>query len=346
MNGRFVCTFAAMSAVKKILLIRFSSIGDIVLTSPVIRSVRNHLPEVEMHVLTKSKYAELFAHNPYINKVHPLGTSLAEVINDLKRERFDFVADLHCNIRSMRVRAALRTPSAGFPKLNLKKYLLVRFKYDTMPKLHVVDRYFEAVRPLGVTNDGLGLDFFTGNIGLPDHAPAWLSQGFVAVVIGGQHNTKIMPADKVARVIELLGLPVVLLGGSSDAKRAATIVELASQSTVWNASGKLSLMESAKVLKAASAVLTNDTGLMHIAAAYHKPIVSVWGNTVPALGMWPYMPEYESLSVIIENKALSCRPCSKIGFDRCPKGHFKCMNTLNEEMIARELLRLVEQVIV
>lgn len=332
-----------MRVVKKILLIRFSSIGDIVLTSAVVRCIKNQLPDVELHVLTKKQNHLLFSNNPHVNKVHLLDKSMAEVIKALKSEQFDFVADLHNNLRSHRVRQALGIPSAGFPKLNLKKYLLVRFKWNLMPELHVVDRYFEAVKPLGVVNDGEGLDFYSGDAVLPSNAPYWIGKPFVAVVIGGQHNTKILPALKVAEVIKKLDIPVVLLGGPSDAERAESVVNKVFDSKIiWNACGRLSLMESALVIKQSAVVLSNDTGLMHIAAAYRKPVVSVWGNTVPALGMWPYMPGEESKSVIVENSALKCRPCSKIGFDRCPKGHFDCMNSLGEANIAGEVLRLVK----
>lgn len=331
-----------MRVVKKILLIRFSSIGDIVLTSPVVRCIKNQLPDVELHVLTKKQNHLLFSNNPHVNKLHLLDKSLAEVMKALKSERFDFVADLHNNLRSHRVRKALCIPSAGFPKLNLKKYLLVRFKWNMMPDLHVVDRYFEAVKPLGVVNDAQGLEFYSGDTVLPANAPDWIGKPFVAVVIGGQHTTKILPAPKVAEVIKKLDIPVALLGGPSDADRAESVVNHVDSKTVWNACGRLNLMESALVIKHSAVVLTNDTGLMHIAAAYRKPVVSVWGNTVPALGMWPYMPGEESQSVIVENSALKCRPCSKIGFDRCPKGHFDCMNSLSEAHIADELLRLVK----
>ncbi len=329
-----------MRAVKKILLIRFSSIGDIVLTSPVIRCLKKQLLGVELHVLTKKQNQLLYGNNPFVDKVHVFDKNLADVIEDLKNQKFDFVADLHNNLRSHRVRLALGVRSAGFPKLNLKKYLLVRFKWNLMTDIHVVDRYFEAVKPLGVVNDGLGLDFFAGDAVLPSDVPNWIKKTYVAVVVGGQHNTKILPAPKVAEVIKKLDIPVALLGGPSDAERAESVVNHIDSKTVWNACGRLNLMESALIIKNSAVVLSNDTGLMHIAAAFRKPVVSVWGNTVPALGMWPYMPGEESKSIIVENSTLKCRPCSKIGYDSCPKGHFNCMNSLSDKHIAEEILRL------
>ena len=326
---------------KKILVIRFSSIGDIVLTSPVIRCLAAQLPGTEVHVLTRKANEGLFKTNPSVKKTFVYDKKLSEVIDLLRNENYDHIVDLHKNIRSFRVRFALRKPAGSFPKLNIQKYLLVRFKIKLMPEIHIVDRYFEAVKPLGVMNDGKGLDYFYSS---PNQLNAGklisgLQNGYYAIVIGGKHTTKIFPAEKVIEVCRLLDKPVVLLGGKEDESRGKMIAD-SLKTNVFDVCGKLSLDESAEVLKHASAVLTNDTGLMHIAAAMHKPIVSVWGNTVPELGMYPYLPGEPQKSVIIENKEISCRPCSKIGFDACPKGHFDCMMTLSCKEIADKLMAI------
>jgi ADP-heptose:LPS heptosyltransferase len=308
---------------KKILVIRFSSIGDIVLTSPVIRCLKQQLPEVEVHVLTKESNRQLFDSNPYINKVYSFSEkrSLSEVTALLKKEKYDFVVDLHKNLRSFRVKRALSVRSKSFPKLNFQKYLLVQFNWNIMPEIHIVDRYFEAVKPLGVKNDHEGLDFFIPKHEVfdPESLPIIFRNGYYAVVLGGQHKTKIFPAEKVIEVARNLEKPIVLLGGPEDAERGEKIV-LSLGEKALNKCGKLSLFQSALIVKNALSVLTNDTGLMHIAAAFRKNTVSVWGNTVPELGMYPYMPGDEKRSVIIEIKPLKCRPCSKIGFKECPKG--------------------------
>ncbi|MBS4061599.1 MAG: glycosyltransferase family 9 protein [Bacteroidetes bacterium] len=326
---------------KKILVIRFSSIGDIVLTSPVIRCLKQQLPEVEVHVLTKESNRQLFDSNPHINKVYSFSEkrSLSEVTALLKKEKYDFVVDLHKNLRSFRVKRALSVWSKSFPKLNFRKYLLVQFKWNIMPEIHIVDRYFEAVKPLGVKNDHEGLDFFIPKHEVfdPESLPLLFRNGYHAVVLGGQHKTKIFPAEKVIEVAQYLEKPIVLLGGPEDAERGEKIV-LSLGEKALNKCGKLSLFQSALIVKNALSVLTNDTGLMHIAAAFRKNTVSVWGNTVPELGMYPYMPGDEKRSVIIEIKPLKCRPCSKIGFKECPKGHFKCMNDHYSKKIAQELL--------
>ena len=323
---------------KKILIIRFSSIGDIVLTTPVIRCLRKQYPEAELHVLTKSSYQQIYAANPNINKVYEIQDDLKTVIPMLKEENYDFVVDLHKNWRSLKVRLALHRPSSSFPKLDFRKFLYTKLKIGTMPTVHIVDRYFKAVERLGVHNDGQGLDFFIGegDVMHYEDLPEEFREGFVAIVIGGQHATKILPAEKVVEVCRALAFPVVLVGGPEDFARGESIVQMVGKN-VGNSCGRLSLGQSASLLQLADAVLTNDTGMMHIAAALHAPIVSVWGNTVPEFGMYPYLPQGMKPAVIVENKNLSCRPCDKLGFRQCPKGHFKCMRDLDSQYIARKI---------
>lgn len=323
---------------KKILIIRFSSIGDIVLTTPVIRCLRKQYPEAELHVLTKSSYQQIYAANPNINKVYEIQDDLKTVIPMLKEENYDFVVDLHKNWRSLKVRLALHRPSSSFPKLDFRKFLYTKLKIGTMPTVHIVDRYFKAVERLGVHNDGQGLDFFIGegDVMHYEDLPEEFREGFVAIVIGGQHVTKILPAEKVVEVCRALAFPVVLVGGPEDFARGESIVQMVGKN-VGNSCGRLSLGQSASLLQLADAVLTNDTGMMHIAAALHAPIVSVWGNTVPEFGMYPYLPQGMKPAVIVENKNLSCRPCDKLGFRQCPKGHFKCMRDLDSQYIARKI---------
>lgn len=321
---------------KKILIIRLSSIGDIVLTTPVVRCIKQQVPGCELHFLTKAKFADVLKYNPYIDKLILLGDSLSETISDLRAERYDFIVDLHKNIRSLLIRLSLRVPSASFNKLNFKKFLLTKFHIDRMPKVHIVDRYFAAAKRLNVENDGQGLDFFFSdeekNTNLP--LPEAFRSNYVAIAVGAQHFTKIYPAEKVGELCRMLyPNKVVLIGGKTDIERGKQIVAM-SQGNVINACGQLSLRQSALVLWRSDVVIANDTGMMHIAAALRKPVVSIWGGTVPQFGMYPYMPKgLEYLSQIIENKQIKCRPCHKLGREKCPKGHFKCMNEINVNQI-------------
>ncbi|MBN2615989.1 MAG: glycosyltransferase family 9 protein [Bacteroidales bacterium] len=326
---------------KKILLIRFSSIGDIVLVSPVIRALKTQL-DCELHILTKKKSHQLYDHNPYVDHIHIIEKSASEIIPELKKERYDFVVDLQKNLRSLRVKRGLKAPYASFPKLNVKKWLLVQWKMNVLPEVHIVDRYFDAVKSLGIHNDGQGLDYFIPEEDFVDlnEFPPLKAKAYVGFVIGGQHKTKMLPPEKAARIISRLPWPVVLLGGPEDKENGEQIRNLSDHHHVFNSCGQFSLHQSASLVKQAGLIISNDTGLMHIAAAFQKPVISLWGNTVPELGMTPYEPQTPERVVISEVKGLSCRPCSKIGYDKCPKGHFKCMMNQDEEFIVKEAKRL------
>jgi len=314
----------------KLLILRFSSIGDIVLTTPVVRCLKKQLG-AEVHFLTKSSFTGILEPNPYIDKVFSFQKEISpKLVAQLKNEGYDEVIDLHHNLRSLRLKRSLGIPSHSFDKLNWEKWLLVNFKIDRMPKTHIVDRYLATIRHLGVFNDGAGLDYFIpeteslAQIELP-------AEPFTAFAIGATHATKRLPEEKILEICQRSTLPVVLLGGKTEQEAGERIAQAFPH--VHNLCGRLSLHQSAAVLRACSKVITHDTGLMHIAAALRKPILSVWGSTVPKLGMWPLYPTGMDLNTSIEVAGLKCRPCSKIGFDRCPKGHFNCMHQIAVDQI-------------
>ena len=325
----------------KFLIIRFSSIGDIVLTTPVIRCLKLQVPDAEIHFLTKHSFASILQANPYIDKVISIDKSVAEILPELKKVGYDFIVDLHHNLRSKKVITSLKKSSASFPKLNFKKWLLVHFKVNKLPNIHIVDRYFAAVARLGVKNDLQGLDFFIPDSNSFDtlKIPQEFKSNYVALVIGAQHFTKRMPNAKLIELCKHIKQPVILIGGKEDAANAEEI-NSACQHKIFNACGKFSLFESALLIKNAAVVITHDTGMMHIAAAFHKKIISLWGNTVPEFGMYPYIPSEPENNVSFEVLGLSCRPCSKIGKRSCPKGHFNCMNQQDITAIAKHLYAL------
>jgi ADP-heptose:LPS heptosyltransferase len=320
----------------KILIIRFSSIGDIVLTSPVIRCLRKKFPDAEIHYLTKAVFHPMLAANPYINKFHFLESDLAPVIENLQSEKFDIVIDLHKNIRSLRVKQALEARSYTFDKLNFKKWLIVNLKIDSLPDKHIVDRYFEALAELGVQNDGQGLEYFISEQETQSFSLPMQKNSYIAFAIGAKHNTKKLPDHKIAAICEAAGKHIVLLGGKEEFEAGERMNKLYPEKIINNC-GKLNINESAYVIKNAGCVISHDTGMMHIAAAFKKPVISIWGSTVPQFGMYPYYgernAEAQKHSHIIEVNGLPCRPCSKIGFDKCPKGHFKCMNEIDTNAV-------------
>ena len=311
----------------KFLIIRFSSIGDIVLTTPVVRCLRKKFPDAQIHYLTKQSFASIVIANPYVNKVHAFTDDLDAVIVELINENFDYIIDLHHNLRTLRIKQVLKKiPSFSFDKLNIQKWVFVNFKMNVMPHLHIVDRYMETVHSLGVVNDGLGLDYFIHDkdIVAQKDLPVSHLHGYIGIVIGAAHNTKKLPVYKLKELCSKINHPIILLGGKEDYKNA-TQISSADPVKIYNACGKFNLAESADLVRRAKLIISHDTGLMHIAAAFKKEIISVWGNTVPSFGMYPYQTRYE----IFEVKKLWCRPCSKIGYDKCPLGHFKCMEKIS-----------------
>lgn len=330
----------------KFLVIRFSSIGDIVLTSPVVRCLKQQVPDAEVHFLVKDRFHSIVQHNPYIDKVHVLAHSWELMIEELKTEDYDYIIDLHHNVKTLRVKKALSAGRAGkiksfsFYKLNIQKYLLTAFKINLLPKKHIVDRYLETLSSFGVKNDGQGLDYFIAEeekTQLKD-IPASHQAGYIACVIGAAHTTKKWPLHKWKQFCTEIKHPVILLGGPED-REAGDAIAAVDDIKVYNACGKFSLNESADLVRKAKLVITHDTGLMHIAAAYKKPIISLWGNTVPAFGMTPYYGAALVPDVILQVHKLWCRPCSKIGYNKCPFGHFKCM----EKIAVEDLLQRTRQ---
>ncbi len=316
----------------KYLVVRFSSIGDIVLTTPVIRCLKNQVDEAIIHFVTKEQYVPVLKNNPYIEHIHAFTGNLNELIRELKKEHFDYIIDLHHNLRSALLKSRIRIISFSFPKLNVQKWLLVNLRINRLPDTHIVDRYLKTVRLFDVMNDQQGLDYF-----IPEEAvvrmedlPVEFRKGYIAFAIGGLHTTKKLTPEKIITICKGLKIPVVLLGGKEDAKTGDEIAEKTG-GTIHNACGIYSINESASLVEQADLVITHDTGLMHIAAAFRKRIISIWGNTIPEFGMYPYHPDPRS--VIVQVPGLSCRPCSKIGFEKCPKKHFRCIQDIDSNRV-------------
>lgn len=333
----------------KILIIRFSSIGDIVLTTPVIRCLKQQLPEVEIHYLTKASYKAVLEANPYIDKLHLLQDDLQAVIPQLQAEDFAYVIDLHHNLRTMRVKKALGRQSFSFNKLNIQKFILTTVKLNVLPDVHIVDRYVDTLKSLGVKNDGRGLDYFIPEKDKVKESdiPAGHLAGYIGVVIGAAHNTKKLPLHKLKELCAAIDHPIILLGGKEDRDNGEQIASV-DPHKIYNSCGKFNINESADLVRRAKLIITHDTGLMHIASAFKKPVISIWGNTVPQFGMYPYYgtlpantPKDKLPYDIMEVRPLYCRPCSKIGYNKCPLGHFKCMEKISMQEVVDNVHRRI-----
>ncbi|SEO72406.1 glycosyltransferase family 9 protein [Mucilaginibacter sp. OK283] len=314
----------------KILVIRFSSMGDIIYTTPIVRCIKKQVPNAEVHFLTKPAFKYIYDNNPYIDKLLLLKPSLSDTINDIKAEKYDHIVDLHNNLRTAIIKLRTGIKATTYKKQPIRKWLSLKFKLKLIAPTHLVDRYLEAAKPLGVTNDGQPIDYYVkAEHQLSKLLPPSHQNGYIAFVIGATHFTKRMPNEKIISICSQLKLPVVLLGGN-DVKANGDIVAAAIGTHIYNACGLTTLDESVYLVSKAESIIGFDTGLTHIAEAFNKPIVSVWGGTVPELlGVQPYMVK----DVLVAGIDLDCRPCSKFGLEKCPLGHFKCMNDMPEDDI-------------
>lgn len=308
----------------KYLILRFSSIGDIVLITPVLRRLKLQT-QAEVHVLTKKSFRGILENNPYVDKVITFENNVTDSFAALEAERYSEIIDLHHNLRTLKVKNHLKLPAHSFPKLNIQKFILVNLKINLLPNLHIVDRYMKTVEHLGVIDDQKGLDYFIPSTVYVDYKKDFDSAfagGFTGFVIGGQHNGKMCSREKIWEICSQIKGEIILFGGPEDADKGKWIA--ANDPTrIYNAAGKYTLDQSAYLVKEAQAIITHDTGLMHIAAAFQKKIISLWGGTVPELGMYPYRPGKGSK--IIEVKHFM-RPSSKLG---TRKGIYKLWNFMD-----------------
>lgn len=317
-----------MSKKLKLLIVRFSSIGDIVLTTPVIRCLKKQL-NAEIYFLTKKSYAPLLEANPYVSKIIFL-----EDLNlkDLNQYCFNYIIDLHSNIRSHLLCLQLSSQTKRYHKSNWKKMLFIGLGINKPSSIHVVERYMQAVKFLGVTDDGDGLDYFLLKNSDIDSR---LSNSYITWCIGGSYQNKHLPIETIAKVCNKIKQPIALIGGGEDINQADEIIRRSSNKQILNFCNEATLDRSASIIKNSELVLTNDTGMMHIAAAFKKPIISFWGCTKPSFGFSPYQTKSQSITIIAKDQY---RPCSKYG-KRC-KNSVSCINDISPEKIHQAYISL------
>jgi ADP-heptose:LPS heptosyltransferase len=254
--------------------------------------------------------------------------SILETRKQIKKEKFDVIIDLHKNIRSYSVSFFAAKRIYRFSKLNIRKALLTMLKLDYLPDRHVVDRYMEPLKLMGIEEPSKSSSFHIPENYQINTENIWgfKPERYICVALGAKFKTKQIPMTLMEQIIEKTEIPIVLLGDKTDFVRGEELVNKFHEKKLVNCAGKYNLLESANVVQGANKLLTGDTGLMHIASFFDTQIISVWGNTTPKFGMYPYRTNKQSIDVMFEKKGLKCRPCSKIGYDSCPKGHFKCMS--------------------
>tara|TARA_B100001758_G_scaffold41839_1_gene32972 strand:+ start:796 stop:1821 length:1026 start_codon:yes stop_codon:yes gene_type:complete len=325
-------SFTFVSTSLKILVVRFSSIGDIVLTSPVLRILKSQ-KNIEVHFLTKDEYTSILEKNPYIEKIHVIKNSVAEVKDQLFKEKFDYIIDLHNNLRSQLLRS-LKVPIKRYSKSNFKKFLYMFFGINLLNNKHVVDRYVDVLSFLNLKNDDKGLDYFLPKGSLVDYD---VKQKYITWCIGASKIQKQLSVSQIATIANKLDLPIILLGGKEQKEHGDKIIQISNKARILNFCGEVSINQSAYLIKNSQYLFTNDTGLMHIAAAFQKKIISFWGCTKPDLGFYPYIEESKSLMIVSKN---SKRQCSKHG-GSCKFSDDGCVKMIDAEKILKRIKEFI-----
>ena len=318
----------------RLLFIRFSAIGDIVLASPALRCAKEQIPGVEIHFLTKKSMKAVSEANPYVDQFHYFDKDLSATIQELKACKFDYIIDLHKNLRTLRIRLALGVPYLSYNKLSVEKFLLTKFQVNRMADRHISMRSVDTLAPLGVSYDGKGLDYFAPS---EVNQPVFFPEGYVALVIGASYATKKLPLESLKILCSQIPHPIVLVGGKEEVVDGEALA-LLDPKRIVNTCGAYSLHESALIVQKAKVVISHDTGMLYIACAFEKNVIAIWGATSPALQVEPVMPN-DSKAQVFQSIVpdLACQPCSNFGTKTCPKGHFTCMKQQDLPEIARQV---------
>jgi heptosyltransferase-2 len=275
---------------------------------------------------------DLVASNPYIHQCHYLDNDITTILVDLKKIKFDYIIDLHHNLRSLKIKKALGVKAFSYNKLSVQKWLLAKLHINLLPKTHICERYLATLQHFNVVNDGKGLDyFFPSNTSFIAPAlPISHQKGFVAFVIGASYFNKKMPINKWIQLVAKINMPVVLIGGN--------LIDMSNTSMVYNACGKYTISESASIIERSKLVVTHDTGFLHVAAAFKIPTIAIWGATSPALQFEAFYPS-ENAPAHFNSMVphINCQPCSKQGANQCPQGHFARMRLQDIDLIAAKV---------
>ena len=326
----------------RILCVRFSSIGDVLLTTPLVRALHRRHPDAELYFVTKQAMAALVVENPHLTQVIELGAKerIADLARRLRVLRPTHALDLHGSLRSAALRWLVPCQWSGYSKRKFARTTLIATKVNVYGKpVPIPERYFEAARDLDVQPDGGPPEFFLAPAARA-HMAHWLAEvgldprPFAVIAPGAAHATKRWPIphwQALTDRLRQLGYGVVAVGGAQDRELVDAL-----GARVINVAGEFTLQETGACLARAAVLVSGDTGVMHMASGVGTPVVALFGPTVEPFGFFPYTKR----ATVLE-RDLSCRPCSAMGTERCPLGHHRCLQDILPDQVADAVQRLV-----
>ncbi len=345
---------------KKILIIRFSSIGDVVLTTPLLRVLHTTFQFSMIDFVVKKEYAELVRNEKNLNRIYEFDpksgfSGMHKLRKQLQSEQYDLIVDIHNSLRSRYLRWMLGSGDVVVvSKRIFARTMLVRFKKNFYGNIvSVADRYIEPLQKYGIQNDGEGLELYI-SVGIRAQAFAKMNKlgiHLYGMMIGfcpsAKHATKCWPQERFAelgiRLANKYGAKILLFGAAADKDRCAAIANAINDRSrngkAVDLSGELSLLESAIAMEACNLVVTNDSGLMHVASAMKKKVIAIFGPTVREFGFFPVGKE----QIVLERNGLYCRPCTHIGGKICPEKHFRCMNEIHVDEVAEAVNQILRK---
>jgi heptosyltransferase-2 len=330
-----------------------SSIGDVILTSPLIRQLHENFPKTQIDFLIRTEYADLVKYNPYLSNILQFDVNtgykgLRELKYFVKKQGYDIVIDLHRNFRSFILRRF--SPKPTILKINknrIIRLLRVKFNINLYKRFHdknisIAEKYLKVASNLMPIKNDLRLELFLPQKVADKSKQLWRrleSEGFhVIIAPGARHFTKRWPpelySELILKINQTFGWRTLLVGSKDETSLIQDVQKKTGEASEFSA-GYFSLLETAALIKSAPLFISNDSGLMHIAAAFETPQIAIFGSTTQELGFFPINPN----ASVVENKNLNCRPCTHIGRKSCPKKHFKCM----VEITPQKVLNVVQE---
>lgn len=325
-----------LNKVNKLLIVRLSSLGDILLTTPFIRALKKKYPHISIDFVLREQYGDLLLKNRCINQTI---IYYQRKIEDTKKiiiaQNYDLIVDLQNNLRSFKLLNGKRTKIVKFKKYSVRKFLLVKFKLNLMKNIPPIPVRYASVIPGLMLDDG-GPDIVTRK---PLSPEILKKQNLIGFCPGSMHYTKKWPEEyfvELGNILTNAGFTVVIFGGEED-RLLCERLHFSIKDSI-NLCKSNNILQIAEDMKQCDVVVCNDSGLMHTACAAGVPVAVFYGSTVSEFGFTPY----NTPNIILENKSLSCRPCSHIGRNVCPKDHFKCMKEIKPDYVFRQLTAFIK----